>query len=459
MPKKFSRRQFIHFGASTLASAGMLSTMGGLQRALAATTDVTGYKALVCVFLFGGNSSFNWVVPTSTAAYNTYKSSRSNLALAQNSLLPLNGTASDGNTYGLHPSCTELRTLFNATNAAVIANVGTLVRPATAPQARGGLVPLPPQLFSHSDQQTLWQTSIADSAERYGWAGRIADLLVDQGVMPNLATNINVGGANYLQEGRRSIPYVLGADGAPVMNATDNGSYRNGARRNAVLQLLNQAATDENFLVREFASIQQNAADKVSFVNSAFSAAGNLTTQFPSFAGDSNLGRQLQQVARAIKARSHLGDSRQIFFVSHGGYDTHNAELGTQQELLNQLSKNLSAFYAALTEMGVQNNVTLFTASDFGRSLGSNGDGSDHGWGGHAMVMGGAVRGGRFYGTMPSLAVNRPDDDGSGRIIPTTSTDQYAATLARWFGVQDADLDVVFPNLKNFSARDLGFLT
>jgi uncharacterized protein (DUF1501 family) len=458
MVKKLSRRQFINMGATALASTGMLSTMGGLQRALAATTDVTGYKALVCVFLFGGNSSFNWVVPTSTAAYNAYKASRANLALAQNSLLALTGTAGDGNTYGFHPSCAELRTIFNAGKAAIIGNVGTLVKPTTAPQARGGLVPIPPQLFSHADQQTLWQTSIADSPERYGWAGRIADLLANQGVVPNLATNINVGGANYLQEGRRSIPYVLGADGAPVLNSIDNATYRDGARKNAVSQLINQAMTDENIFVREFASIQQNAADKVTLVNSAFSSAGDLTTQFPTFAGDSNLGRQLHQVARAIKARSQLGDSRQIFFVSHSGYDTHNAELGTQQDLLNQLSKNLNAFWASLTEMGVQNDVTLFTASDFGRSLGSNGDGSDHGWGGHAMVLGGAVQGGKFYGTMPSLALNGADDIGNGRIIPTTSTDQYAATLARWFGVQDSDLDVVFPNLKNFSARNLGFL-
>ncbi|MGE3892401.1 MAG: DUF1501 domain-containing protein [Steroidobacteraceae bacterium] len=429
-----------------------------MQRALAATADTSGYKALVCVFLVGGNNSFNWVVPTSSTAYATYKSSRSNLALAQSSLLALNGTASDGNSYGFHPGCPELRTLFNAGNAAIISNVGTLVQPTTPAQARAQTVATPPQLFSHVDQQTLWQTCIANSAERYGWAGRVADLLSYQGVIANLSTNINVGGANYWQEGRATIPYVLGDNGAPVLSVTANNTYRSGTRQRTAIDILNQAFTNSNPLVREYASIQRNADDKVSFVNSAFGAAGNLNTDFPSVPGDSNIGGQLRQVARTIKARSQIGDSRQIFFISMSGFDTHNSELATQATLLNILSKNLNTFWNALGEIGAQSNVTTFTASDFGRSLGSNGDGSDHGWGGHAMVMGGAVQGARIYGTMPSLAINGPDDVGNGRIVPTTSTDQYAATLAKWFGVADADLDVVFPNLRNFATRNLGFL-
>ncbi|MGD9843610.1 MAG: DUF1501 domain-containing protein, partial [Steroidobacteraceae bacterium] len=233
-----SRREFLNLSAGTLASAGMF---GNMQRALAATADTSGYKALVCVFLVGGNNSFNWVVPTSSTAYATYKSSRSNLALAQSSLLALNGTASDGNSYGFHPGCPELRTLFNAGNAAIISNVGTLVQPTTPAQARAQTVATPPQLFSHVDQQTLWQTCIANSAERYGWAGRVADLLSYQGVIANLSTNINVGGANYWQEGRATIPYVLGDNGAPVLSVTANNTYRSGTRQRTAIDILNQA--------------------------------------------------------------------------------------------------------------------------------------------------------------------------------------------------------------------------
>ena len=221
--------------------------------------------------------------------------------------------------------------------------------------------------------------------------------------------------------------------------------------------LLDQATGNANLMVSEFAAIESNAASKVGIVNSALSAAGPVSTQFPAFPGDNGLGAQFRAVANCIKARSQLGDSRQIFFVRLGGFDTHNNELGGQANLLNMVSKNVAAFWAAMGEIGLQNNVTLFSASDFGRSLGSNGDGSDHAWGNHHFILGGAVKPG-YYGRMPNLAIGGPDDMGAGRAVPTTSTDQYAATLARWFGVADADLPTVFPNLVNFATRTLGFL-
>jgi uncharacterized protein (DUF1501 family) len=457
MKSQYSRREFLNLGSAAFASAGLLSTMGTMQQALAAA-DTTGYKALVCVFLYGGNSSFNWLVPMTTAGYNTYSQSRRNLALAQNTLLPLNTTASDGYTYGVHPSCPEIQAQFNTGNTAFLCNVGTLVRPVTPAQARVGAVAIPPQLFSHIDQQALWMTSVADSPERYGWAGRVADLYYNQGVRPNLAINVNVGVSNYWQDGRTTIPYVLGTSGAPTLQVLNNANYRSGARRQASLSLLAQASTDSNLLVKEYASIRTNAINKVGLVQTALAAAGDLTTPFPAYLGDGGLGAQLSMVARTIKARAQLGDSRQIFFVSLGGFDTHNGELATQAMLLRNLSRNLETFSTAMSEIGMNDNVTLFTASDFGRSLGSNGDGSDHGWGGHALVSGGAVQGGRLYGTMPNLAINGPDDLGNGRIVPTTSTDQYAATLARWFGVSDADLSSLFPNLGNFTNRTLGFM-
>jgi len=454
----FNRRQFLNLGARSLASGGMLAAMSPFQNAYAAAADTSGYKALVCVYLVGGNDGFNTIAPVTSAGYSAYAKSRSNLALAQNTLLPINATASDGQVYGFHPSCPELRNLFNAGKMGVVCNVGTLVQPTTVAQAKAGSAPLPLQLFSHADQQTQWWTSIANKAERTGWAGRLADFYANQGYNSKLAMNINIGGVNYWQEGNVAMPYVLGANGAPTLNVTNDGYYRGGARQRVALDLLSQAQSDGNLMVAEYARIQSNASAKVSLVNSALSAAGDLATPFPSFPGDSNLGGQLHEVARCIKAHSQIGDSRQIFFVQLGGFDTHNGQLGTQATLLNILSKNLNAFWTAMNEVGLQNNVTLFTASDFGRSLGSNGDGADHAWGNHHLVLGGAVKGG-YYGTMPSLTIEGPDDVGAGRIVPTTSTDQYAATLARWFGVADTDLNTIFPNLANFGARrNLGFM-
>jgi uncharacterized protein (DUF1501 family) len=453
-----NRRQFLSMGARTVASGSLLATMSSFQQAYAAAADSSGYKALVCVYLTGGNDGFNMIAPVSSSTYGIYSKSRTNLALPQNSLLALNGTASDGSAYGFHASCPELRTLFNAGHMGVVCNVGTLVQPTTVAQAKAASVPLPLQLFSHADQQTQWWTSIVDKAERNGWAGRIADFYVDQGYAAKLAMNINIGGVNYWQEGRKAMPYVLGANGAPLLNTTNNGSYRNGTRQRVALDLLNQAQNDSNLMVAEYARIQTNAAAKVTLVNNALGAAGDVATPFPSFPGDNGLGSQLHEVARCIKAHNQIGDNRQIFFVQLGGFDTHNGELASQASLLNILSKNLNAFWTAMGEVGMQNNVTVFTASDFGRSLGSNGDGSDHAWGNHHLVLGGAVKGG-YYGTMPNLTVEGPDDIGAGRIVPTTSTDQYAATLANWFGVADTNLNAIFPNLANFGARrNLGFL-
>lgn len=454
---RFNRREFLNFGAKAASSVGILATMGSLQSALAATADTSGYKALVCLFMAGGNNGFNTFVPTTAAGYSTYQRSRSTLALPQSSLRPLNGTASDGYSYGIHANCAELQNLFNSGKMAILGNVGTLVQPTTAAQAAIGSVLLPLQLFSHSDQQTAWWTSIANKPERFGWAGRIADFYADQGYRSKLSMNINVGGANYWQEGEVANPYVLGTGGAPVLLSTTDQYYRGGLRRQAALDLLNQATGNANLMVSEFASIENNAASKVGIINSALAAAGPVATAFPAFPGDNGLGAQFKAVANCIKARSQLGDSRQIFFVRLGGFDTHNNELGGQANLLNMVSKNVAAFWAAMGEIGLQNNVTLFSASDFGRSLGSNGDGSDHAWGNHHFILGGAVKPG-YYGRMPSLAIGGPDDMGAGRVVPTTSTDQYAATLARWFGVADVDLPTVFPNLANFPTRTLGFL-
>jgi uncharacterized protein (DUF1501 family) len=454
-----SRRHFLRMSTRLAASSGLLATMGGFERVLAATPGSGGYKALVCVWLAGGNQSFNWIVPYTQAGYNTYAASRAAMALSRSSLLPLNGTASDGYGYAMHPNCPELQSLFNAGHASVLCNVATLIQPTTAAQASAGSVPLPPQMFSHIDQTTQWMTSIPNSPQRYGWAGRIADFYKANGYNAKLAMNINIGGTNYLQDGQTTIPYVLGTDGAPAYNETDNTGYRNGLRASTAQNLYNLAANDPNLLVSQYSAIQNSAASKVSMVQNAFATVGDLVTTFPSLTGDWDLGRQLHEVALCIKAQAQIGDSRQIFFVQLGGFDTHDDELANQGSQLAILSQNLNAFWTALGEIGMRNNVTIFTGSDFGRTISSNNDGSDHGWGGHHMIIGGSsLQGGRYFGTMPNLTVGGPDDFGGGQIVPTTSTDQYAATLARWFGVADADLAGLFPNLPNFSSSNLGFL-
>lgn len=460
MTTNLKRREFLRMSTGTLLSTAMLSTMGGLQRVLAATADSSGYKALVCLYMTGGNDGFNWIVPQTAAAYSNYASVRTNLALPASSLLNLNGAAGDGNVYGLHPACPELQALFNSGKAAILGNVGTLIAPTTPAQARAGSVAVPPQLFSHIDQSTQWQTSIPNSPLRYGWAGRIADLYTAQGADPVLSMNINIGGANYWQQGATTNPYVVGINGAAILNDTNNSSYRGGLRQQAAASILKLASADSNLMVAQMAAIQTSAASKVGTVNKAYSAAGDLTTKFPALNQDNNLGMQLHQVARLIKAQSQIGDTRQIFFVNLGGFDTHQNQLIGQATLLPVISQNIHAFWLAMGEIGMQNNVTLFTASDFGRTLTSNGSGADHAWGNHHMIVGGAVQGGKYYGKMPSLKIGGSDDLGNtnGQMVPTTSTDQYAATLAAWFGVSSSYLPTLFPNLGNFATSNVGFM-
>jgi uncharacterized protein (DUF1501 family) len=460
MTIEMKRRDFLRLSTGTLVSSAVLSALGGWERTFAGTADTTGYKALVCLFMTGGNDGFNWIVPQTAAAHSVYATSRSNLALDPTTLLNLTGTAGDGNVYGMHPSCPELQALFNTGKAAVLCNVGTLVQPTTPAQARSGSVAIPPQLFSHIDQAVQWQTSIPNSPKRYGWAGRVADLYASQGVTAQLAMNIDIGGSNYLQVGQSTNPYALGTNGASIMDDTSNGSYRSGLRASTASALLSQAGNDSNLMIQQYARVQVNAAQKVVMVNSAYSAVGDLTTTFPTLDQDNQLGLQLHQVARMIKARSQIGDARQIFFVNIGGFDTHQTQLTAQAQLLKIISENINAFWTAMGELGTQSNVTLFTASDFGRTLGSNGSGADHAWGNHHLIVGGAVQGGQYYGTMPSLQIGGPDDFGPavGQIVPTTSTDQYAATLAKWFGVAAADLPTVFPNLSNFATPTLAFM-
>jgi uncharacterized protein (DUF1501 family) len=482
-----NRREFLRRSlAAALGGAGLYSALGNLRVVAAAASQPRyrfgDYKALVCIFLAGGNDSFNSVVPWSAAQHSAYRQSRNGLidsgglALAQSVVqaqsldalalapdLP-GGPPDDGGSYGLHPALAPLRNLFNSEKMAIVANVGTLRQPVTQAQYQAGTVPLPPQLFSHDDQSICWQTSRPDDANADGWGGRIADLLysANSGAAP---MSISLANENRFLRAAIVNPYAMDASGVDKLSYLGDGSESwimgsNPGGAAAYRALIAEGA-QAHVLERAFAQASSAAIDNYEIVSAALAAAPPLATVFP----DSDLAAQLKMVARLIGVRGALGMSRQVFYVSVGDYDTHDGQIATQQDNLAQLAQAMAAFYAASVELGVAAEVTTFTASDFGRSLAVNGDGTDHGWGGHHFVLGGAVRGRRFYGRMPSLAQNtqanpqaNPDETGHGQIIPTTAVDQYAATLAAWFGVSGSDIADIFPNLHNFNASNLRFL-
>jgi len=403
------------------------------------------YRALVCVFLFGGNDSNNTIVPLEAAAFRGYQSGRGTLALTQQSLLPIEA---QGTPYGLHPRLTEIQRLYKQRRAAVIANVGLLVRPTTRDEYRQRLAPLPVNLFSHSDQQLQWQCADPRGDARTGWGGRIADR-VAQGdfAMVSLA-----GNATYVN-GERVRPMLVNL-GAPTSLTGFSNTREHQARLQAFLEILE--LEDQRILVRT-ANLRARQGLRISQVlTRLLTGTSPLKTPFPA----TTLGRQMDQIARLIYARRELAATRQVFFASLGGWDHHVSLLASHDPLMSQLNGAVGAFYQATEEMGLADRVVTFTASEFNRTLNANSNaGSDHGWGAHHFVIGAAVKGGMLYGTYPVVALNGPDDaTGRGVWVPTTSLDQYGATLASWFGVRADGLRAVFPNLANFQPQNLGFL-
>ncbi len=458
-----SRRNFLRQACGAVGTVGLASTVWNLRAIAAAVNHATprvspmiggvaagDFKALVCVFLYGGNDSNNVLIPSDATDYTLYTTARGGLALPQSSLLPITPKTSDGRTYSLHPSLVELHNLFANGQAALMANVGTLVAPVTRATYLNRSVQLPPQLFSHADQQTQWQTSWPDSPQGSGWGGRMADLLSSLNGSAKVSMGISLAGTNTFEVGNVVSAYQISPYGAPGLsgfNGTTDPGYV------AYNNIVNLPYT--NLFERAFAATTRGAIDNSAIITAALAGAPALATAFPA---NSYLASQLQMVAQMIGIRSALGMRRQVYFVAAGGFDTHGDQLVAHSALLADLSRSMGAFYNATVELGVANQVTTFTASDFGRTLITNGSGSDHGWGSHHFVMGGDVRGGDIYGKFPTLSVNGSDDTDDGRWIPTTSVDQYAATLAKWFGVADADMPTVFPNLNRFASNNLGFM-
>ncbi len=442
-----SRRGFLRQAAcAALSTTGILSTVWDLRMVNAAVPIVNDYKALVCIFLYGGNDGNNLLIPRSGADYSGYANARNVLALPQSSLLPITPANGDGRDYGLHPSCPQLQSLFGQGKLAVVANVGTLLAPLTRSQFLAGNVAIPPQLFSHNDQAIHWQTSIPDAPPRTGWGGRCADLLASVNVGSQISMAISLAGVNLFEVGESVQQYHVSTNGSVGLTGLPSGQVQ------AMRDILGQEHV--NLFAHNHAKLMNRAIENDALLTAALSSAPAVNTGFPG----TQLGQQLRMVARLISARNGLSMKRQIFFCAVGGYDTHGDQLNGHSQLLQELSGAMSAFHTATGELGIASQVTTFTASDFGRTLPSNGLGSDHGWGGHHFVLGGAVRGGRLYGTYPTLAVDGPDDTTLGRWIPTTSVDEYSATLARWFGVPSSELATVFPNLGRFAQPDLGFM-
>jgi len=444
-----SRRGFVRIGAASVGSLALRPF--GLLPALAQSGS--DYRALVCVFLFGGNDSNNSVIPMDDTSYQAYTSIRGSLALSGSSLTPTVYSVSNA-PYAFHAKLAEVASLFTSKELAVVANVGSLVQPLTRAQYQNQQASIPLNLFSHADQQSQWQTSIAQGNSPTGWAGRAADYIASQNINSSkFPPFFSVAGNALEGVGVQTQPVALSPGGSLKL-----GGFSSSAASQARLSALENLLTTDTgvSLVQAANNTVSNSISDATALSAALAKSTALKTQFPT----TSIGEQLQQVAQIIQVQSYLGMRRQIFFCSLGGFDTHATELETHNNLYPQLSPALSSFYDATQELGVAQNVTTFTESDFSRTFQpTTEDGSDHAWGSHHLVLGGAVQGGQIYGKFPTFELAGPDDaDVRGRWIPTTSIDQYGATLCSWFGIPSSALATIFPNLANFSTQNIGFL-
>lgn len=456
--QKLDRRSFLKRSLASAASAApLMALLGSIEKLEAAEVDGE-YKAIVCVLLEGGADSFNMVAP-SDAAHGDYQAVRGSLALEKESLLALahaNANGLNSGQHGMRGNMTKMKGLFDEKKLSIIANVGPLAEPVTQQDVLNGSAPLPSQLFAHNTQRALWMMGNAKNIENKGWAARAADAFYPT---PNPYANVTVGGDNFMQSGgiAEAISFKESYISPNTMTFYGFGPESGGSSLGKVYQDIHeQSRIADNKLLATFASRRVDELDRQVELKGLF----DNDTEFDFSGGvhetGTPLGDQLELVAEILSIKDNFPGARkrQIFFVNHHGWDTHNSD---NEHQAGYLSDSLGSFNDALKQMGIENQVTTFTISDFGRSLTSNGSGTDHGWGGHAYVMGGAVKGGDIFGKMPALQKDSPDAV-SGRIIPTTSVEQYLATIVKWFGATPDELDTIFPNLGTFEQKDMGFM-
>ncbi len=462
-----TRRKFI--GQASCAAVGSIALVNTLLNlrlmgSAAAQTSGDPYKALVCLFLAGGNDSFNMLVPRDAARYLEYQVVRGGLynatldsaglalpnAGATGGILPLTPLGDlGGRQFGLHPAMGRLRDLFESGRASFVANVGSLVQPGMTRAMHDAGTNVPFGLYSHADQIEQWQTAYPEGRTGIGWGGRAADLLHTMNAANGLSMNIAIGGTNTWQTGNTVFQYGMSPGGVDDLDGYDNdwdhAAWGMSPLRGAAVD--SQLAMDyKNLFERTFAQKSRQAIEAYEVFRTATSLPLPADVEFP----NTNVGNSFRMAARTIAGRSVLGAQRQTFFIQVGGWDHHDEVIDNQQVMLGQISEAVAAFYDALAGLGLENQVATFTASDFGRTLTSNGRGSDHAWGGNHFVIGGGVRGRRIFGEYPSLAADNPLDTGRGRLIPTTSVDEYFAELALWFGVPRSSLPLVIPNVARF---------
>ncbi|WP_456371815.1 DUF1501 domain-containing protein [Thiolapillus sp.] len=458
---RYSRRQFLKVALAATSMQPLYALATQLGKMAVATDEP--YKALVVILLEGGADVFNMIAPTQTDTYADYQATRENIALPRTSLLPFSHANQNGlnpAAYGMRENMTALHNLFMDQKLAIIANCGTLLQPVTRYDVENG-APIPFELFAHNTQRSQWMLGDATGSQHQGWGARLGNTLYSSG---NPWFNINAADSNnLLQTGGATdaIHFDEPSVSSDTMTSYGFGPESGGSELGKVYQsLYKQQLESPNKLMRALA---HKRIDELLRPNQLAGLFDNALS-FDGFSDGVHetgkpLGRQLELVANILSVRQEFQNrfqtNRQIFFVNQHGWDTHDSDNAHQ---VGYLSESMGAFQNALAEMGVEEQVTTLTISDFGRSLTSNSAGTDHGWGGHAFVLGGAVRGGDIYGKMPALRPDSPDA-WSDRMIPTTSVETYLATIAKWFGLSDTELDMVFPNLGAFSQRDLGFMS
>lgn len=451
------RRDFIKLGTATMYGAGLALGANPLsalaQAASGGFQQHDDYRALVCIYLSGGSDGFNLLVPTDQAEFNEYQHSRQHLTPDQYGLLPLRANNGNIPNCGLNQHAVALEPLYNEGRLAFISNVGILIEPTTKEQYENKTVASPPQLFSHNDQEIQWQQLQGQLTSQNGW-GALAAQHLNMQQQHDYLTSVTLAGSNHWQSSESQRPFGIEAEGVVQYQGMSNPQSKwQDARRDAFNTALKQSHS--HVLTQAYAELQQRAAGISAELGAAIATSRVFSTEKPA---ENSLADSLKMVARLISLQSQLGMSRQIFYVDMKGWDVHDSQARELPDLYSTLAEGMAYFQSCMDEIDQSDNVTAFTASDFGRSLTGNGDGTDHGWGNHHMVMGGAVAGADIYGNIPRLSVEGPDAVRNGRVVPSLSATQYASTLLRWIGLEDDALDQVLPTLKNFQQRDLGFL-